>query len=100
MARAPHYLRFVRTIALVGAALPLPLVTITSGCSDSTTTSSGPAHGVGPAPGVMEGPPTGVRPADAAPDVGEDAADANDANDDGGGGPTHGTPELPVAWLV
>ena len=116
MHKVPHYLRFVRALAVVSATLPVPIVLVAAhlaGCSSGSSGSSG-----GPSLGVQACPADecGVRgvPADAAGlDAGMDAApdgnlvgdasdgggDSGDASDDGGG-PSRGTPELPAAWLA
>ena len=111
MRNVPHYLRFVRALAVVSVTLPVPVALVAAhlaGCSSGSTGSSGgPSDGVRACQtsdecGVGSG---GVQAAldggtDAAPDSNLADANANgdsgDASDDGGG-PTRGTPELPTA---
>ena len=106
MPSVPHYLRFVRALAVVSATLPVPVALVAThlaGCSSGSTGSPyGPETGTRACQtadecGVGSG---GVRPAldggtNAAPDG--NLVDASDASDDGGdasddgGGPTRGT---------
>lgn len=127
---APHYLRFVRAMAFVSVALPVPIVFVSSqlaACGGTATTAEGVQPG--PNPGTQAGPPTGtqpgpfpgvaacpdpndsppcnggggVRPApepDSGLDASNDGADANVDGSDDGGGPSRGTPELPASWLA
>jgi hypothetical protein len=98
----------VRALALVSAALPLPVIAV--GCSSSSTTSQYPeAQGIqvqqeaGPPPGLSAGPEggtdSGVTVAEAGGGVQALDAGASDAADDGGG-PHRGTPELPASFLA
>ncbi len=117
MRNVPHYLRFVRALAVVSVTLPVPVVLVAAhlaGCSSGSTGTSGngPALGAqtcqtsdecGIGSGGVQAGLDGAT--DAAPDGNLADADANanedsgDASDDGGG-PTRGTPELPAAWLA
>lgn len=116
MRNVPHYLRFVRALAVVSATLPVPVALVAAhlaGCSSGSTGSSGgPSMGIGACQtadecgigsggvravdaGIDGAPEGGLADADAAFDDGGDSGDAND-----GGGPNRGTPELPATWLA
>ena len=119
MRNVPHYLRFVRALAVVSATLPVPVALVAAhlaGCSSGSTGSPyGPetgtracqtsdecgigSGGVQPAldGGTVAAPDGNLADADA--NANEDGGDSGDASDDGGG-PTRGTPELPTAWLA
>lgn len=112
MHKVPHYLRFVRALAVVSATLPVPIVLVAAhlaGCSSGSSGSSGgPSLGVQACPADecgVRGVPADAAGMDAAPDgnlvgdASDGGGDSGDASDDGGG-PSRGTPELPAAWLA
>ena len=116
MRNVPHYLRFVRALAVVSVTLPVPVALVAThlaGCSSGSTASTG-TSGNGPALGAQTCQTAdecgvgsgGVQDGgtNAAPDgnladanANEAGGDSGDASDDGGG-PTRGTPELPASW--
>jgi hypothetical protein len=120
MRSVPHYLRFVRALAVVSATLPVPVALVAAHLAGCSSGSTGGSSGGGPPlgaqacqtadacgvsgggvrttvdAGIESAPDASLADADASDDGGDASGDASDD----GGGPTRGTPELPAAWLA